>query len=126
MEERTEIPYVVCPLCGLHRKLHKNGLYALRRKKQEIRSRAAKYNPEKDTRFDIVNLEDEPFLSIRVSEGKDGGLKEVKTYTMKEAVKSEYKEDVIRLLEEMKEQIGKISKTIDRLLKATREGRGGR
>ena len=111
--------FVVCPLCGIHRKLHKNGLYAIRRKKaRQIESRARIYNPDKETRFDVVNIEDEPFFSIRLSTGRAEGLVEVFGVPLKDALKyPALREETIRLLREMKKQLDNLSSKVDELLK---------
>lgn len=116
--EAEEIPFVVCPLCGLHRKLKKNGRWAIIRKKMgDIRSRALKYNPEKETRFDIVNIQDEPFISIRLRALGRGGLPEVRALTLKEAIEDpEYREDTIELLRQIKSKIEELLPQIDRIL----------
>jgi len=117
IEERDTIPFVVCPLCGLHRKMHKTGRDALRRKKiGEIKSRAAVYNPGKDTRFDVVNLEKEPFLSIRVASGRSAGLKEIDMLTLEEAINSEYRHEVILLLKQMRKKAKELLTVIDKLI----------
>ncbi len=117
IEERPAVVYVVCPLCGLHRKLHKNGRYALWRKKMgAIRSRALVYNPGKDTRFDIVNYETEPFLSIRATAGKGTGMKEIDFLTMREAVNSEYRHEVIELLKQTRKKAQELILFIDELI----------
>ena len=103
-EELTLIPYVVCPLCGLSRKAHKNGRYALIRKKQGIESRAVKYNPEKETRFDVVNFFEEPFISLRVRAFGRGGLPEAFGLTMEEALKSD-NEEIRRMARDLLAQI---------------------
>ena len=118
-KERREVPFVVCPLCGLHRKLEKNGRWAIIKKKMgEIRSRAIKYNPEKETRFDIVDIKKEPFISIRLRSYDRGGLPEIEALTMEEALKHpEYRDKAKELLSQIKEQIEKLLPEIERLLK---------
>ncbi len=116
--DNKEIPYIVCPLCGLHRKLFKNGRYAIIRKKAlKANSRSVKYNPEKETRFDIVNIKDEPFISIRERLNGRGGLYEIRTLTIKEALEDPEYSDIAReLLSQIKEQIERIKQEIDTLL----------
>ena len=118
-EELTLIPFVVCPLCGLSRKSEKTGRYALIRKKQGIESRAAKYNPDKETRFDIVNFFEEPFISFRVRAFGRGGLPEAFGLTMEEALKNdnpEIREMAREYLTQIKFQCEELLNHINKLL----------
>lgn len=86
-----KIAFCVCPFCGLHRKLNKTGahyilkLKAADKKDKELkyrleegleipaRSKSRKYNPYKHTAYNLINIEEEPFISIRVrGEGRGG------------------------------------------------------
>ena len=118
-EEVTLIPFVVCPLCGLSRKVGKNGRYALIRKKQGIESRAIKYNPEKETRFDTVNFFEEPFISFRVRTAGRGGLPEAFGLTIEEALKNdneEIREMARDLLTQIKFQAEELLNHINKLI----------
>lgn len=118
-EELTLIPYVICPLCGISRKLEKNGRYALIKKKQGIESRAAKYNPDKETRFDIVNFYEEPFFSFRVRAFGRGGLPEAFGMTIKEALESdneEIRQKAMDLITQIKFQAEELLNYINELL----------
>jgi hypothetical protein len=80
------IPYVVCPLCGLNRKINKNGRFAIQKKKSGKKLRHT--NLDKDTRFDRVDFKNNHFFSFRVSIGR-GGIVEVLPLTIEEAINHE-------------------------------------
>ena len=120
--------YVICPLCGLNRPLNKTGGYfiqktkakgktalilqhELRKTKKYIKSeRARKYNPRKYTSFNIVNIEDEPFISIRVSLGRGRGFEEVDIIKLSDIkdFKGQDKEILLELVNEIREQCKRI------------------
>ena len=90
-----KIAFVICPLCCNHKKLNKTGahyimkLKAADRKDKELkyrleegleipaRSRSRKYNPYKHTAYNLMNIEEEPFISIRVRGNGRGGFYEL-------------------------------------------------
>jgi len=120
--------YVICPLCGLNRPLNKTGGYyiqkskakgktalilqhELRKTRKHIKSeRAKKYNPRKYTSFNIVNIEDEPFISVRISLGRGRGFKEVSIIKLSDipSMPERDKEILIELVGEIREQCQKI------------------
>ena len=92
IERKKKILYVVCPLCGMHRKIDKTGSYFIQKVKKEgirvedwkmktgryIKSERSKYyNPFKKVVFNY-NFKEEPFISIRISLGRRGGLPEIR------------------------------------------------
>lgn len=137
---RKTILYVVCPLCGLNRPIFKTGIWSRNWRKRAlsgfdkekiaramrfyeeklasgtgalIRSRAKKYNPSKETRFDIVNLDKEPFISERVDLGRGKGFKEIGITPLAQVTKSE-NEEGIELLKQVKKQCIKILNAIEK------------
>lgn len=90
----TAVPFIVCPLCGFSRKYRRTGKYAMvmskkltpqQRKRWEkkfeagelSKTRAQIYNPDRKDRFDIVDTDKAPFLSIRMPSGRGKGISEV-------------------------------------------------
>lgn len=133
-----KIAFVVCPLCGLSRKLTKTGGYYIRQSKirkpklikdleeelkrgEKIKSLRSKiYNPQKDTRFNIYSF-DEPFISIRQSNGRGTGFKEIKDEIIKMSdipkEKKKDREKLLVLVKEIREQCQKILDYTDKLVK---------
>jgi hypothetical protein len=70
--------FVVCPFCGLNRKLNKTGLWA------EIRG--VDITTKKETRFDRLDPETAPFIDFRdCSGGRGKGYPRIRTLTIKES-----------------------------------------
>jgi len=96
--KRKKILFIVCPFCGMHRVLEKKGTGFVKRAKKEnidvfedklkngeyIKSERSKfYNPNKQVAFNLYNFKEEPFISIRVSFGKNK-IYEVGALTIKD------------------------------------------
>jgi hypothetical protein len=136
-KQTKEVPYVVCPFCGMNRVLHKNGRYFINRIKSrvediidiekrleqglEIKSpRSKKYNPNKETRFDIYDLENSPFISLRVnSRGRYSGMEEVRIIRLSDIRKvipiedrKEYLELILQLRNSCEEFLSYTNKII--------------
>ena len=79
----TEIRYLVCPMCGMSRVMHKTGSVAVREGKYR--------GPKPDPRFDIVDPKTAPFIDIRVAERRS--IRRIDFLTIREAVE-EYREYV--------------------------------
>ena len=128
IERKKKILYVVCPLCGMHRKIDKTGNYLIRKAKKEgtrvwdweiktggyIKSERSKYyNPFKKVAFNY-NFKEEPFISIRISLGKKGGFPEIKGIRLidipKLSDKVEYKKTFIRYVKEIERQCKELLK----------------
>jgi hypothetical protein len=92
------LKYLVCPLCGMHRKMFKNGMSFVRKSKargwgreavikdlQEGRliksERSSYYNPSKETGFSSMDLKVMPFISLRRSDGRQSGFSEIEIIT---------------------------------------------
>jgi hypothetical protein len=139
--------YVICPLCGLHRPVHKTGTFFLRELKRKagkkglsaettervitsavmelrsgrfVSSRARIYNPEKETAFNKVNVEKEPFIVLKASRGKGGGFEEVYGIRIDEIEKKlseSDKEVVYKFIDEIEEQCNRVMSIIKRIRK---------
>jgi hypothetical protein len=72
----TVVSYIVCPLCCKSRPLRRTGIHRLRTLKQGSKKTQAErsrlYNPDKELRFDLFDIENSPFVSVRVSQGRRG------------------------------------------------------
>ena len=130
IERKKKILYVVCPLCGMHRKIDKTGDYFVQRAKKEnlrvwnwelkegeyIKSERSKYyNPFKKVVFNY-NFKEEPFISIRISLGKKGGFPEIRGIRLidipKLSDRIKYKKIFIEYIKEVKEQCEELLKFI--------------
>jgi len=128
IERKKKILYVVCPLCGMHRKIDKTGDYFVQRAKKEnlrvwnwelkegeyIKSERSKYyNPFKKVVFNY-NFKEEPFISIRISLGKKGGFPEIRSIRLidipKLSDRIKYKKIFIEYIKEVKEQCEELLK----------------
>lgn len=109
-----KLAFVVCPLCSLSRKLNKTGAYytGKRKRKKGTASeyRSLLYNPQKETAFNLYDLENSPFISLRVASGKGYGLPEVEIIKLKDIANLPKKDQKVlfELLEQIKEQCSKI------------------
>lgn len=131
-----KIAFIVCPLCATSRKLNKTGGYYIRqsktRKPKNIRDleeklrtgelikspRSRTYNPEKNTGFNAYSF-DEPFISLRESNGRGTGFREVEIIKMSDIPKLPKKDQkvLLDLINEIREQCQKILDYTDKLLK---------
>ncbi|HDK42282.1 MAG TPA: hypothetical protein ENG87_02800 [Candidatus Pacearchaeota archaeon] len=122
------VPYVVCPLCGLNRPLHKTGNYYIMRKKAKAKnidefkqkleegkyiksSRSKRYNPNKETRFNLYDLKNGPFISLRQALGRGHGIKEVeiiKLSNIKNMTNTSDRKLLIDIIKEIRVQCKKI------------------
>jgi len=128
IERKKKILYVVCPLCGMHRKIDKTGNYLIQKAKKEgtrvwdweiktggyIKSERSKYyNPFKKVAFNY-NFKEEPFISIRISLGKKGGFPEIRGIRFIDIPKLpdwiKYKKIFIEYIKEIKEQCEELLK----------------
>lgn len=127
--------YVVCPLCALNRPLKRTGTWARNRAKSLtgiarkawtekfntkalLSERRRKYNPNIETRFDLYNINEAPFISIREARGRGAGFVEVdmiKFEDIKNASCSD-KELLMPLVLQMRDQCFKILKATDDLV----------
>ncbi|MCL6577970.1 MAG: hypothetical protein K6T73_01100 [Candidatus Bathyarchaeota archaeon] len=90
----TTVSFLVCPLCGLHKRMGRTGMhfiikmkrYGKRAKevaeklvetKEIVGSRAREYNPHKEDSFSLVDLKEAPFVSIREARGRGKGMPEI-------------------------------------------------
>jgi len=126
--------FVICPLCGFHRPVHKTGTYFLRELKRRagkkgmsretterilttaimdlrtgrfVSSRARIYNPTKETSFNKVNIDREPFIVLKKSLGRGGGFEEVYGIRLDDLHKELSKDDlkiVGSMIDEIEEQ----------------------
>ena len=109
LEDGTQyklIPFVVCPLCGNHKKVEKNGIYALQRLKSKGKVRVPKGEKQTEARFDIIDFKNNKFFSFRIARGRQG-LPEVYNLTLKEAITHENPEiraKAIELAKQIKKQ----------------------
>ena len=137
-KEPNFVPFLICPICGLNRPMNRTGVYAMNIAKRNIKSergmreyvkqfiegkrihsRAKKYNPSKETRFDIVNIEDEPFVMYKIAGGK-GRFNEVPELAVTYSDIKKMSDNDQRILGEYVEQIKR--QCIDILELFEREG----
>lgn len=131
-----KIAFVVCPLCSMSRKLSKTGGYYIQQSKtrkpklvgeleEKLRTgelikspRSRTYNTEKETRFNLYSF-DEPFISIRESNGRGTGFKEVEIIKMSDIPKLQKKDQkmLLELIEEIRVQCRKVLDYTDKLVK---------
>lgn len=142
-----KIAFCVCLLCGMHKKLNKTGanyilkLKAADRKDKELkykleegleipaRSKSKKYNPYKHTAYNLINIEEEPFISIRVRGNGKGGFYELpisETGRVEEGsirlsdIPKQSKKDremLLEIVDEIREQCKRILDYTDKLIK---------
>jgi len=129
------VPYVVCPMCGTHEPLRKTGTYSRKIRKRMsrreaekhekdwkagrlVKSRAKIYNPHKEVAFNVMNVEEEPFVSIRVSTGRGKGFVEKAIITFKDIqnLPEEDKEILLPLVEQIRYQCERILKVTEGLI----------
>lgn len=131
-----KIAFVVCPCCGMSRKLNKTGGYYIQQSKtrkpklisdleEKLRTgelikspRSRTYNPEKNTGFNTYSF-NEPFISIRESGGRGTGFREVEIIKMSDIPKLPKKDQkmLLDLVNEIREQCNKILDYTDKLIK---------
>lgn len=133
--------YIVCPLCAMNRPLHRTGSWARSRAKKLLKGKTAtkahtewqrkfktkenmserrrKYNPEAQTRFDLVDVKTAPFISIREARGKGGrgtgaGFQEVAIVTLKNIANlpDEDLKQIMPLISQLKKQCENILEEI--------------
>lgn len=87
------------------------------KKGEFIKSRAFKYNPKKETSFNIVNFKEEPFIIFKTSLGRGGGFREIGGIKLKEINKlSESDREVIKMfIKEIKIQCSSLLKYLESL-----------
>lgn len=133
--------YIVCPLCCLNRPLNRTGSYSRMTQKRKsfkeykdeyrigadgkttektgkkIQRRSAKYNPNGETRFDLYDTENAPFISVRqyLGAGVKSGISEVAIVTL-EGVKGLTKGDkemVLPLIQQLRAKCKEILKATE-------------
>lgn len=76
----SELEYTKCLVCGWNRPIERKGTKRIQREQP----------PDKQYlfRYDIVDLDNAAFISIRECGGRGKGFKEVRRITLKEAIES--------------------------------------
>ncbi len=91
--------WVVCPLCGLNRKLHKTGGYAERYKKPLTKKKG-------ETRFDRLSPESAPFIDIRETGGGRGtGFPRIGQLTLEEVKDNPLYSDLVKQIVEQSKKV---------------------
>lgn len=123
------IAYLHCPVCGMNRKLNKTGGYYIWKQKQKggkfdeakikdsleegkkiKSSRSKKYNPNKITAFNLYDLKNGPFISLREAQGRKRGIREVEIIKLSDIKKMPERDQIVlrELVSELREQCQKI------------------
>lgn len=115
------VPYVVCPLCALSRPLRRSEIHKARlrqryeRKTQSERSKL--FNPNKEIAFDLFDVENGPFISIRVSQGRRGFTeKAIITFRDVKNLPERDQEVLLPLIKQIRAQCKEILKATDDLI----------
>jgi len=126
IERKKKILFVVCPLCGLHRKIDKTGECLIQKAKKEgiriedwaikrgmfIKSERSKYyNPFKKVGFNY-NFKEEPFISIRIAVGKKKGFPEIGAIRLTDIpnLPEKYKKTFMEFVKEIEKQCEELLK----------------
>jgi len=92
-------------LRGLSRKIDKTQYYAFRYLSNKIDTKPR--NEKKRVRFDKIDIEEAPFIDVRVAAGRGRGFPRIteKCLSLKEAMTKEEYEDLIRQIKEQARRV---------------------